>query len=36
MATKYVLRLYVTGQTSSSVRALRNLQNMLKNELKGM
>jgi len=36
MATKYVLKLYVTGQTSSSARALQNLESLLKNELKGM
>lgn len=36
MPVKYVLKLYITGQTSSSIRALRNLQSILKNELKGM
>jgi len=27
-------KLYVTGQTATSVRAIKNLQNILKNELK--
>jgi len=36
MATKYVLKLYVTGQTSSSKGAIQNLESLFKNELKGI
>lgn len=36
MAAKCVLKLYVTGQTVNSQRALRNLQGLLNNELKGL
>jgi len=36
MAGKNVLKLYVTGQTPNSQRALRNLQDLLNNELKGL
>jgi len=36
MAAKCVLKLYVTGQTANSQRALRNLQDFLNNELKGV
>jgi len=36
MAGKNVLKLYVTGQTPNSQRALRNLENILNNELKGL
>ncbi|MCW3988381.1 MAG: circadian clock protein KaiB [Candidatus Bathyarchaeota archaeon] len=36
MAAKCVLKLYVTGQTSNSQRALRNLEDILNNELKGL
>jgi len=34
MATKYVLKLYVTGQTTNSVKAIGNLKNILKDGLK--
>lgn len=33
---KYVLKLYVTGQTPNSVRAIENLKKVLKKDLKGM
>jgi len=33
---KYVLKLYVTGQTPNSIRAINNLKELLANELKGM
>ena len=33
MATKYVLKLYVTGQTSNSAKAIENLKDVLKNGL---
>ena len=33
---KYVLRLYVTGETPNSVRAINNLKALLAGELKGM
>ncbi len=36
MAKKYALRLYVTAQTASSLRAIRNLRELLENELKGL
>ena len=36
MAKKYILKLYITGQTSSSMKAIKNLNNILKNELKGL
>ncbi len=36
MAKKYILKLYITGQTANSQRALRNLKDILKNELKGL
>ena len=36
MESKYVLKLYVTGQTSSSKKVIKNLENILKHELKGM
>lgn len=34
--TKYVLRLYVTGETANSQRAVRNLERLLKTELAGL
>lgn len=33
---KYKLKLYVTGQTPNSLRAIKNLESILANELKGM
>lgn len=36
MAKKYALRLYMTAQTTSSLRAIRNLRELLENELKGL
>jgi circadian clock protein KaiB len=36
MATQYVLKLYVTGSSSNSLRAIHNLENLLENELKGI
>ena len=33
MAAKYVLKLYVTGQTANSVKAITNLKDILKNGL---
>jgi len=36
MAGKYILKLYITGQTANSQRALINLENVLNNELKGL
>lgn len=33
---KYVLKLYVTGQTTNSVRAIQNLKKILAGELKGV
>lgn len=36
MAGKYILKLYITGQTANSQRALINLENILNNELKGL
>ena len=34
MATKYVLKLYITGHTANSQKAVKNLKDLLKNELK--
>jgi circadian clock protein KaiB len=36
MSTKYVLRLYIAGQTPNSLRAIANLKSILENELKGV
>ncbi len=36
MATKCILKLYVTGKTANSQRALKNLQNLLGNELNNL
>ncbi len=36
MATKCVLKLYVTGKTANSQRAITNLRNIFGNELKGL
>lgn len=33
---KYLLKLYVTGQTPNSVRAIENLKKILEKDLKGM
>ena len=33
--SEYVLRLYITGQTPRSVQAIRNLERICKEELKG-
>ena len=33
---KYILKLYVTGQTTNSVRAIQNLKRILSGELKGV
>lgn len=33
---KYVLKLYVTGQTANSVRAIENLKEILENDFKGL
>ena len=33
MAAKYILRLYVTGQTANSTKAIENLKDILKNGL---
>lgn len=33
---KYVLKLYVTGQTPNSVRAIENLKKVLEKDLKGI
>jgi circadian clock protein KaiB len=33
---KYVLKLYVTGQTPNSIRAISNLKNILSEEFKGV
>ena len=35
MAAKIVLKLYVTGQTANSQRAVRNLEAVLANEMQG-
>ena len=34
MAAKYVLKLYVTGQTANSAKAIANLKDILKNGLR--
>ncbi len=34
MAAIYVLKLYVTGQTTNSIKAIKNLKDILKNGLK--
>ena len=36
MAAKYVLKLYVTGQTANSQKAIENLKSVLKAELNGL
>ena len=36
MARKFILKLYITGETSNSQKALGNLNKLLENELKGM
>ncbi len=36
MAAKYVLKLYVTGQTANSQKAIENLKSVLKTELNGL
>jgi len=36
MAAKYVLKLYVTGQTTNSIKAIKNLKDILKNGLKDL
>ena len=36
MASKYVLKLYVLGQTANSQKAIKNLNTLLKNELKDL
>jgi len=36
MGRKYVLKLYVTGSTPNSVRAVRNLKKILAEEFKGI
>ena len=36
MATKYVLKLYITGQTANSTRAIENLKDILKNGLRDL
>ena len=33
---KYILKLYIAGQTANSLRAIKNLEVVLKNELKGI
>lgn len=33
---KYILKLYVTGQTTNSVKAIQNLRNILSGELKDL
>jgi len=33
---KYVLKLYITGETTNSVRAIHNLKEILSGELEGM
>jgi circadian clock protein KaiB len=33
MAAKYVLKLYVTGQTANSIKAIKNLKSVLKDGL---
>ncbi len=36
MGSKYVLKLYVLGQTANSQKAIKNLNALLKNELKDL
>ncbi len=36
MGSKYVLKLYVLGQTTNSQKAIKNLSSLLKNELKDL
>jgi circadian clock protein KaiB len=36
MATKYILKLYVTNKTASSVKAIENVKDILKNELNNL
>ena len=36
MAAKYVLKLYVTGQTANSEKAIQNLEDILRNELNAL
>ncbi len=36
MAVKYVLKLYITGQTANSTKAVENLKDILKNGLNGL
>lgn len=36
MAAKYVLKLYVTGQTANSIKAIDNLKGILKNGVKDL
>ena len=36
MPTKYILKLYITGETVNSQRAIKNLKNILEDELKGL
>jgi circadian clock protein KaiB len=36
MAAKYVLKLYVTGETANSQKAIENLKSVLKTELNGL
>jgi len=33
---KYILKLYVTGQTPNSIRAIKNMESILKEEFKGV
>jgi len=36
MAVKYVLKLYITGQTANSAKAIENLKDILRNGLKDL
>ena len=36
MASKYLLKLYVLGQTANSQKAIKNLKTLLKTDLKGL
>ena len=36
MVTKYILKLYITGQTANSQKAIKNLKEILSDELKGL
>lgn len=36
MGAKYLLKLYILGQTANSQKAIKNLNALLKNELKGL